>query len=87
MGDSSAIREARTHLERALDLLSTNDQPEAVLQLQMVRDNLESISGPPPKEEVHKNHDWLVIDPYRAQCRICGRSKPLEVEERMIPTP
>lgn len=78
---SAAIAEVQDRLSRAFEFLAKEDVFGAVLQLQKVRALVNSLSASLPKtvreETGDLSHDWRVADPYTAQCRICGKQRPL----------
>ena len=80
----TGITETRDCVARAIEFLISEDTFGAVLQLQKVRYLLNSLSEDLPVETRNVVHDWAIVDPYTAQCRTCGRQRPIRVEERML---
>lgn len=82
--DLRRILEVKDRIERAIELLTEQDLPGSALQLQKARTTLDSLSEASRRSEIVQKHDWRVVDPYTAQCRICGANRPLGVEERVV---
>ena len=80
------IRDARDCLSKSIELLSKDDVFGAVLQLHKARTLLDSVPEVPSEPKSEERHDWAVLDPYTAQCRLCGKRRPLGVEERTLDT-
>jgi hypothetical protein len=81
------LEDARDCVGRAIDLLISEDVFGAVLQLQKARSILDDYHVSPPREAQREKHDWGVIDPYTAQCRLCGKNRSLGIEERTLTVP
>lgn len=75
------IREAQDCLSRAFECLAKEDLFGAALQLHKMRTIVNSMSSALPERKPEGtrdlSHDWRVADPYTAQCRICGKQRPL----------
>jgi len=81
---TQVIIRARDSISKAIDLLSREMVPEAVLELEKARSILRSEFPEVPKGRRKHMHDWMVVDPYTAQCRICGKQRPLRTEEPLL---
>lgn len=78
---AAEIRKAQDCLSRAFECLAKEDLFGASLQLHKMRTIVDSISATLPERSPEGtrdlSHDWRVADPYTAQCRICGKQRPL----------
>jgi hypothetical protein len=79
---NEGMDKARDYLDRAIELLISEDVFGAVLQLQKARSILNQHQA--PRSGHHEKHDWGMVDPYTAQCRLCGRKRSLGIEERTL---
>jgi len=79
---AAKIMETQDCVSRAYDCLAREDIFGAALQLHRMRTILASISAELPQRRPEGtcdlDHEWRVVDPYVAQCRICGRQRPLD---------
>ena len=78
------LEDARDCVGRAIDLLISEDVFGAVLQLQKARSILNEFPASTPKGGPRAKHDWGMVDPYTAQCRLCGKKRSLGIEERTL---
>ena len=83
-GSSANIEEARDCVGRAIELLVSEDIFGAVLQLQKARTLLNDLPSTPSGGVPHERHDWTRVDPYTAQCKLCGMRRSLGIEERTL---
>jgi hypothetical protein len=83
-GSSTDLEEARDCVGRAIELLVSEDIFGAVLQLNKARSILNDIPSISSKGVPHERHDWGRIDPYTAECRLCGMRRSLGIEERTL---
>jgi len=80
---NEGLDRARDYLDGAIELLISEDVFGAVLQLQKARSILNQYQAA-PGEGPHEKHDWGMVDPYTAQCKLCGRKRSLGIEERTL---
>jgi hypothetical protein len=78
------IQSVREHLERSIELLTREDVFGAVLELQKARTILNSLPEASPRQPGEATHEWAMLDPYTAECRLCGKKRPLGIEERTL---
>jgi hypothetical protein len=83
-GQEEGLKKASDYLARSIEFLTHEDTFNALLQLQKARAILDSLSAKGREGKVEVNHDWAVIDPYTAQCRLCGKRRPLRAEDRTL---
>lgn len=78
---AAEIREAQDCLGRAFECLAKEDLFGAALELHKMRAIVNSMSEALPERKPEGtrdlSHDWRVADPYTAQCRLCGKQRPL----------
>lgn len=83
-GQAESLKKASDCLARSIEFLTHEDTYNALLQLQKARAILDSLSAKGREGKVEVNHDWAVVDPYTAQCRLCGKRRPLRSEDRTL---
>jgi hypothetical protein len=82
-GQTEYLRAASDHLARSIEFLTHEDTFNAILQLHKAREILDRLSSSAEGKKA-ETHDWGVLDPYTAQCRLCGKTRPLGPEDRTL---
>ena len=83
-GHTESLKKASDHLARSIEFLTHEDTFNALLQLHKASEILDNMSVMAEQGKAEIHHDWGVLDPYTAQCRLCGKRRPLRPEDRTL---